>query len=121
QETGGGRAREPPYIGTDFADAGGEDHGQDMPAKLDEDEQLGGNRLFYLAVPPPAFPTIVEALGKRRDPNGWTRLVVEKPFGHDLEAAKRLTATLFEDFKEDRMFRIDHYLGKEAVQNMGPV
>src|SRR5262252_3857504 len=106
------------YVATDFADPGGEDKVHDLLAKLDEDVQLGGNRLFYLAVPPPAFPTIVEALGKRRDERGWTRLVVEKPFGHDLESAKKLTATLFEYFKEDEIFRIDHYLGKETVQNM---
>ena len=82
-------------------------------------EQLGGNRVFYLAVPPPAsVPTIVEALGKRRDDRGWTRLVVEKPFGHDLESAKQLTATLLEYFREEEIFRIDHYLGKETVQNM---
>jgi glucose-6-phosphate 1-dehydrogenase len=106
------------YVSTDFADPGGEDKLNDLLAKLDEEHQLGGNRLFYLAVPPPAFPTIVEALGKRRDDRGWTRLVVEKPFGHDLESAKQLTATLFEYFQEDEIFRIDHYLGKETVQNM---
>ncbi len=54
------------YVSTDFADAGGEDKVHDLLEKLDEEEQLGGNRVFYLAVPPPAFPTIVEALGKRR-------------------------------------------------------
>jgi glucose-6-phosphate 1-dehydrogenase len=106
------------YVSTDFADAGGEDKLHDLLEKLDEEQQLGGNRLFYLAVPPPAFPTIVEALGKRRDDRGWTRLVVEKPFGHDLASAKELTATLFEYFDEDEIFRIDHYLGKETVQNM---
>jgi len=118
QETWDELAAQLHYVATDFADPGGEDKVHDLLAKLDEDEQLGGNRLFYLAVPPPAFPTIVEALGKRRDERGWTRLVVEKPFGHDLESAKKLTATLFEYFKEDEIFRIDHYLGKETVQNM---
>src|SRR5262252_1940760 len=118
QETWDELAAQLHYVATDFADPGGEDKVHDLLAKLDEDEQLGGNRLFYLAVPPPAFPTIVEALGKRRDERGWTRLVVEKPFGHDLESAKQLTATLFEYFKEDEIFRIDHYLGKETVQNM---
>jgi glucose-6-phosphate 1-dehydrogenase len=106
------------YVATDFADAGGEDKVHDLLAKLDKEEQLDGNRVFYLAVPPPAFPTIVEALGKRRDDRGWTRLVVEKPFGHDLESAKHLTATLLEYFDEVEIFRIDHYLGKETVQNM---
>jgi glucose-6-phosphate 1-dehydrogenase len=106
------------YISTDFADSGGEDEVHDLLGKLDEEQELGGNRVFYLAVPPPAFPMIVEALGKRRDERGWTRLVVEKPFGHDLESAKQLTATLLEYFREDEIFRIDHYLGKETVQNM---
>src|SRR5262249_42764706 len=106
------------YISTDFADSSGEDEVHDLLGKLDEEHEIGGNRVFYLAVPPPAFPTIVEALGKRRDDRGWTRLVVEKPFGHDLASAKQLTATLFEYFKEDEIFRIDHYLGKETVQNM---
>ena len=106
------------WVTTDFADSGGEDKLHDLVEKLDEQEQLGGNRVFYLAVPPPAFPTIVEALGKRRDERGWTRLVIEKPFGHDLASAEQLTASLFEYFREDEIFRIDHYLGKETVQNM---
>src|SRR5204862_4574235 len=118
QETWDELAPQLHYVATDFADSGGEDKLHDLLGKLAEDEQLGGNRVFYLAVPPPAFPTIVEALGKRRDPRGWTRLVVEKPFGHDLESAKQLTATLFEYFNEEEIFRIDHYLGKETVQNM---
>jgi len=58
------------WVTTDFADSGGEDKLHDLVEKLDEQEQLGGNRVFYLAVPPPAFPTIVEALGRRRDPRG---------------------------------------------------
>jgi glucose-6-phosphate 1-dehydrogenase len=106
------------WVTTDFADAGGEDKLHDLVRQLDEQEQLGGNRVFYLAVPPPAFPTIVEALGQRREERGWTRLVVEKPFGHDLASAEQLTASLFEYFREDEIFRIDHYLGKETVQNM---
>ena len=106
------------YVSTDFADAGGENKLHDLLASLDEERGLGGNRVFYLAVPPPAFPTIVEALGKRRDERGWTRLIVEKPFGHDLESARTLTATLREYFAEEEIFRIDHYLGKETVQNM---
>jgi glucose-6-phosphate 1-dehydrogenase len=106
------------YVSTDFADAGGEDVVHDLLGRLDEERQLGGNRVFYLAVPPRAFPTIVDALGRRRDGRGWTRLIVEKPFGHDLESAKELTATLCEYFGEDEIFRIDHYLGKETVQNM---
>ena len=106
------------YVATDFADAGGEDKLHDLLDRLDEERSLGGNRVFYLAVPPPAFPTIVEALGKRRNGHGWTRLIVEKPFGHDLASARELTAMLREYFGEEEIFRIDHYLGKETVQNM---
>src|SRR5665647_295192 len=86
--------------------------------KLDKEHDLGGNRVYYLAVPPAAFPTIVEALGKRRTAQGWTRLIVEKPFGHDLESARQLNTMLWEHFDEKEIFRIDHYLGKETVQNM---
>ncbi len=106
------------WVTTDFADEGGEDKLLELVDKLDSEHDLGGNCMYYLAVPPPAFPTIVDALGKRRDDRGWTRLVVEKPFGHDLASAKELTAKLREYFAESEIFRIDHYLGKETVQNM---
>ena len=106
------------YIATDFADEGGEAKLADVLTELDGQLDLGGNRVYYLAVPPPAFPTIVDALGKRRTAKGWTRLIVEKPFGHDLESAKQLNTLLLEHFAENEIFRIDHYLGKETVQNM---
>ena len=106
------------YVATDFADEGGEDALAMLLTKLDDEHQLGGNRVYYCAVPPSAFPTIVEALGKRRTARGWTRLIVEKPFGHDLESAQALNAMLLEHFAEKEIFRIDHYLGKETVQNM---
>jgi glucose-6-phosphate 1-dehydrogenase len=106
------------YVATDFADAGGESKLQDLLTKLDKEQELGGNRVYYLAVPPPAFPTIVDTLGKHRTATGWTRLIVEKPFGHDLESARDLNRMLYEHFEENEIFRIDHYLGKETVQNM---
>jgi glucose-6-phosphate 1-dehydrogenase len=106
------------YVATDFADEGGEDNLAQMLTTLDAELGLGGNRVYYCAVPPAAFPTIVEALGKRRTATGWTRLIVEKPFGHDLESAKALNTMLLEHFAENEIFRIDHYLGKETVQNM---
>jgi glucose-6-phosphate 1-dehydrogenase len=106
------------YVATDFADEGGESKLQDLLTKLDKEQELGGNRVYYLAVPPPAFPTIVQELGKRRSASGWTRLIVEKPFGHDLESARALNRMLREHFEENEIFRIDHYLGKETVQNM---
>ena len=106
------------YVPTDFADDAGEDRLAEYVGRLDEEKGLGGNRVYYLAVPPPAFPVIVEAVGKRRAATGWKRLIVEKPFGHDLESAKALNAMLLEHFDEQEIFRIDHYLGKETVQNM---
>jgi glucose-6-phosphate 1-dehydrogenase len=106
------------YTATDFADEGGEGKLEQLAEQCDEQSKLGGNRVYYLAVPPPAFPTIVEALGKRRSANGWTRLIVEKPFGHDLASARELNTMLWAHFDESEIFRIDHYLGKETVQNM---
>ena len=73
--------------------------------------------LFYLAIPPSAFPITVEHLSKARCTAG-ARVVVEKPFGRDLQSARALNATLHGAFSEDAIFRIDHYLGKEAVQNI---
>ncbi len=106
------------YVPTDLSDEGGENALAELLTRLDGELQLGGNRVYYCAVPPAAFPTIVEALGKRRTATGWTRLIVEKPFGHDLASAKALNAMLLEHFEENEIFRIDHYLGKETVQNM---
>jgi glucose-6-phosphate 1-dehydrogenase len=118
EEEWDGLAAQLHYLATDFADTGGEDELNQLIDRIDEDQGLNGNRVFYLAVPPQAFPTIVDAIGKRREKKGWTRVVVEKPFGHDLESAKALTRMLREYFAEDEIFRIDHYLGKETVQNM---
>jgi glucose-6-phosphate 1-dehydrogenase len=106
------------YVATDFADDGGEDRLEQMIESCEQEKDLGGNRVYYLAVPPPAFPTIVEALGKRKEREGWTRLIVEKPFGHDLASAQALNKLLWAHFDESEIFRIDHYLGKETVQNM---
>ena len=106
------------YVSTDFADEGGEDKLEQMIESCEQEQDLGGNRVYYLAVPPAAFPTIVEALGKRKDDRGWTRLIVEKPFGHDLASARELNELLWSHFDEREIFRIDHYLGKETVQNM---
>jgi len=106
------------YVAADFAGDRGDDA---VAAALDElDEQRGteGNRLYYLAVPPVAFETIVNELGERRGAAGWTRLIVEKPFGNDGASAHRLNEILRGHFTEEEVFRIDHYLGKETVQNM---
>jgi glucose-6-phosphate 1-dehydrogenase len=80
-----------------------------------------GNALFYLAVPPGTFGEVVERLGEAgltREQDGWRRVVVEKPFGRDLESARALDATVRRALHERQIFRIDHYLGKETVQNI---
>jgi glucose-6-phosphate 1-dehydrogenase len=87
-------------------------------ADMDKNLGTGGNRVYYFAVPPSVIGTLVEEIGKRRAKDGWNRLVIEKPFGHDLESAQELNALLAKKFDESEVFRIDHYLGKETVQNM---
>src|SRR5262245_60407287 len=81
--------------------------------------ELGDARrpLHYLAIPPSLFETVIRQLGESRCAEG-ARVVVEKPFGHDLASARALNATVHETFSEDRVFRIDHYLGKNTVQNL---
>jgi glucose-6-phosphate 1-dehydrogenase len=106
------------YLPANFADEGAEARLDALLAELDEERGTGGNRVYYLAIPPLMMPTAVEVLGKHRSTEGWTRLIVEKPFGHDLESARNLTELLSRFFTEEEVFRIDHYLGKETVQNM---
>jgi len=106
------------YAPMDFADEEREDMLAKTLAQLDEERGTRGNRVFYLATPPAAFETVVRAVGKRRSARGWVRLIIEKPFGHDLASARMLQKTIEEFFEEREVFRIDHYLGKETVQNM---
>jgi glucose-6-phosphate 1-dehydrogenase len=90
-------------------------------AELSTRQLFGENVLFYLATPPSAFGTIVRQLGDgglARAEQGWRRIVVEKPFGRDLDSARALDAELHAVLREDQIFRIDHYLGKETVQNI---
>ena len=89
-------------------------------AALERMHDLPGNRIFYLALPPGALPDAIEALGEAglsKSP-GWTRIVVEKPFGYDLESAKEINALILRYFTESQTYRIDHYLAKETVQNL---
>jgi glucose-6-phosphate 1-dehydrogenase len=95
--------------------------------KLDEERGTSKNRLYYLAVPPSEHGTIVKGLdeaglvekGRGSSEGGsWNRVVFEKPFGHDLASAKALNDTIANVFDESQVFRIDHYLGKETVQNL---
>jgi glucose-6-phosphate 1-dehydrogenase len=79
------------------------------------------NRLFYCATPPFAYDMIVKGIGKANLGNcntGWTRIVIEKPYGHDMASAKALDETVHAVFEEQQVYRIDHYLGKETVQNI---
>jgi len=92
--------------------------------RLEQKAGTGGNHLYYLAVPPSSYPLIIEQLGHHgivgahEQGPGWSRVIVEKPFGSDLESARALNQQLHSVFKEEQVYRIDHYLGKETVQNI---
>ena len=89
-------------------------------AAIEQENELPNNRVLYLALPPGAFPGTIEALGTSglNRSAGWTRLVIEKPFGRDLVSAQELNALVHRHFDEAQVYRIDHYLGKETVQNL---
>jgi glucose-6-phosphate 1-dehydrogenase len=106
------------YISADFADDAGQDRVVEALNELDEQRGTAGNRVYYLAVPPAAIATLVHAIGMRRSTQGWTRLIIEKPFGHDLASAQELNQEVKDHFAEREIYRIDHYLGKETVQNL---
>ncbi len=95
---------------------------KDFLKELDDERETAGNRIFYLSSSPSLFSTIVEQLGEagmnEGEDGGYSRLVVEKPFGRDLESARELNSDIQEHFREDQIYRIDHYLGKETVQNI---
>jgi glucose-6-phosphate 1-dehydrogenase len=91
-------------------------------AELDKTHQTGGNRLFYISTPPEAFEGIIKVLGEREVKHengpGWSRVIIEKPFGTTLATAKELNKLLYTYWREDQIYRIDHYLGKEVLQNI---
>lgn len=104
------------YIQSDFGNA----DGYEQLSKVLADKRIK-NVIFYLATPPDAYEAIITKIGNSsllKSKRGWTRIVIEKPYGKDLESAKRLEAVVHKVFKEDQIFRIDHYLGKETVQNI---
>ena len=108
------------YVAGDIADS---DLYQRLAGKLKEIEDsrhTGGNVMFYLSTQPSQYAPIAQGLGHAGlgKGGGWRRLVVEKPFGHDLESARELSDRLHEFFDESSVYRIDHYLGKETVQNI---
>ncbi|HEX6547187.1 MAG TPA: glucose-6-phosphate dehydrogenase [Candidatus Dormibacteraeota bacterium] len=89
--------------------------------ELEQQRQTGGNVVFYCATPPPTYPLIVQQLGAvrlNRDEHGYRRIIIEKPFGSDLQSARSLNVEVQKVFHEDSVYRIDHYLGKETVQNI---
>ena len=97
---------------------------RDLVARLEgmaKEQGASRNHLFYCATPPSLAPTIVEGLGTAglaKQEKGWARIIVEKPFGRDLDSAKKLNAEIASVFDEDQVYRIDHYLGKDTVQNI---
>ena len=109
-------------IAADPKDPASFDKMREQIEKLEANRSTGGNRLFYLATPPDAFAPICRELGRTgllAEENGaWRRLVIEKPFGTDLASAKALNGELLKIVDEHQIYRIDHYLGKETVQNI---
>jgi glucose-6-phosphate 1-dehydrogenase len=107
-------------------DYGNEESYTQLAKRLTEVEaakNLCGNRLFYLSTPPEVYPDIVEHLGRAGlsrpcAPNSWVRIIIEKPFGRDLASAKALNQIVLNVFDEQQVYRIDHYLGKDTVQNL---
>jgi glucose-6-phosphate 1-dehydrogenase len=106
------------YCTLEFADEAGEDALARLLEEVDGERGTQGNRVYYLAVPPSAIEGLVHEIAARRASEGWVRVIVEKPFGRDLASARHLNRLLADDFDEREVFRIDHYLGKETVQNM---
>ncbi|MFW0794626.1 glucose-6-phosphate dehydrogenase [Gordonia sp. CPCC 205515] len=111
------------FVQGSFNDDAAFDRLADTLAKLDTERGTDGNHAFYLSVPPKAFPTVCEQLHRSglataKKDDHWRRVVIEKPFGHNLESAKELNAIVNSVFPESSVFRIDHYLGKETVQNI---
>ncbi len=109
------------YVEGDFSDPKAYDRLRTALATVEAAMPQAKNRLFYLATPPSFYPIIAEQLGQHglnKSADHWVRIVVEKPFGRDLSSAQALNQKLHEVFDESQIFRIDHYLGKETVQNI---
>ncbi|MEV0587705.1 glucose-6-phosphate dehydrogenase [Nonomuraea sp. NPDC050310] len=110
------------FVPGEFTDDGAFDALQMVLKEVDQTRGTGGNYAFYLSVPPKFFPTVIKQLKRTgladAPPGSWRRVVIEKPFGHDLKSAHELNEITTEAFPESSIFRIDHYLGKETVQNI---
>jgi glucose-6-phosphate 1-dehydrogenase len=111
------------YVSGDFSSPDGYERLSDELQRLDRERNTGGNRVYYLATPPSAYAEIARHLADKELVHSlyderWTRLIVEKPFGHDYQSARELNEHLLQYLAEEQIYRIDHYLGKETVQNM---
>jgi glucose-6-phosphate 1-dehydrogenase len=114
------------FVPGSFDDDAAFDELADTVADLDRIRGTGGNHAFYLSIPPASFPVVAKQLARSglatqepgQEPGRWRRVVIEKPFGHDLRSARELNDVLNDVFPEESVFRIDHYLGKETVQNI---
>ncbi len=111
------------FVQGDFSDNAAFDRLAEVVAGLDVERGTGGNRAFYLSIPPGQFPAVVRQLERSglsggNGAPGWRRVVIEKPFGNDLTTARDLNDLLASVFPPHSVFRIDHYLGKETVQNL---
>ncbi len=109
------------YLRSTFDDADGYARLGRRLEELARERAIPGNRLFYLATPPTEYETIIERIGQaglQREDDGWARIIVEKPIGTDLASARRLNARIRSVFAEEQVYRIDHFLGKETVQNI---
>jgi glucose-6-phosphate 1-dehydrogenase len=111
------------YVSFDFGNPEGYKKLAAMVVQLDRDRGTSGNRLYYLSTPPGVYSEIIRQLGAaglvaKKDARNWTRIIIEKPFGRDLESAHALNEEVNAVFTEDQVYRIDHYLGKETVQNI---
>ena len=110
------------FVPGEFSDPGAFDALSMAVKELDASRGTGGNYAFYLSIPPKFFPQVVEQLRRSgladRREGSWRRVVIEKPFGRDLKTALELNDTVHRVFPEESIFRIDHYLGKETVQNI---
>jgi glucose-6-phosphate 1-dehydrogenase len=109
------------YHTMDYQDVNLYEELDDVLAKLDNDNSIGGNYIFYMATPPNLYEVISLNLAKAglgRQEKGFRRFIIEKPFGYDLESGRDLNNKLHEFIEESQIYRIDHYLGKETVQNL---
>src|SRR5216110_25091 len=109
------------YLQSDFHEPEGYEKLNNLLNALDHERGTSGNRIFYLSTPPSQYPEIIQRLGAaglNKSRKGWTRIIIEKPFGHDLASARELNRQVAKVFREEQVYRIDHYLGKETVQNI---